>query len=268
MIRVCFIIFAHSTVQDVEDLQDMIDNIKHFHKDCDFIVNHPTIEHPKVRVRHMPGELNHSNFIFGAYEKILKTISIDEIQSFDHFCLVSANQYFIDRINFEKGVNYVQFYNTENWDNLYTGKDMDKTIIGFPLQQPYGRWDPKDLYKVYGIKTPMASNWECLTLTKESMLLAKENIDSCADMYYNQDMIGIFPGYMALMSGQPWEFPAHFGTYDPSNRKIKNQILFTQQVVEKRNDGYFSVKRVNYKKDCPIKNFIRETYYNKNENKD
>lgn len=260
MNKVCFIIFAHSTVQDVDDLNDMIENINYFHKNCDFIVNHPTIEHPKVKVRHMPGVLNQSDFIFGAYVKILKQLTKDEINSFDHFCLVSANQYFVNEIKFDKGINYVQFYNTENWDNLYTGKDMDKTIIGFPLQQPYGRWDPKDLYKVYNLKTPMPSNWECLTLTKESMMLAKNNIDSCVNMYYNQDMISIFPGYMALMSGQPWEFPSHFGTYDPSNKKLKNQVLFIQQVEEKRKEGYFSLKRVNYKKDCQIKDFIRKNY--------
>ena len=260
MSRVCFIIFAHSLDHTREDLQDMIENIQYFHKDCDFIVNHPTIEHPKIRVRHMPGVLDQSNFIFGAYEKILKDLSVDEIRTFDHFCLVSANQYFINDIKFEKGINYVQFYNTENWDDEYIGKDMDKTVIGFPLKQPYGRWVPKDLYKKYDIETPMPSNWECLTLTKEAMLLAKENVDSCVETYYNQDMISIFPGYMALMSGQTWEFPSHFGTYDPSNRTLKNKILFPGQVIEKRDAGYFSVKRVNYSKHCPVKQFIRETY--------
>jgi len=92
------------------------------------------------------------------------------------------------------------------------------------------------------------------------MLLAKENIDSCVETYYNQDMISIFPGYMALMSGQPWEFPAHFGTYDPSNRALRNQITFPQQVEEKRTSGYFSVKRFNYSRHCPVKQFVRETY--------
>lgn len=137
--RCCFIIFAHSTDHTVEDLQDMIDNIQYFHKDCDFIVNHPTIDHPKVTVRHMPGVLDQSSFIFGAYEKILKSLTEEQIKSFDHFCLVSANQYFINEINFEKDTNYVQFYNTENWDDEYTGKDMNKDVVGFPLQQPYGR---------------------------------------------------------------------------------------------------------------------------------
>lgn len=258
--KVCFIIFAHSLYQDVEDLEDMISNIKYFHNNCDFIVNHPNIIHPKVRIQHMPGILNHSDFIFGGYIKLLKNISIEEINSFDHFCLVSANQYFVNKIHFEKGINYVQFYNTENWDNLYTGKDMDKTIIGFPLQQPYGRWDPKDLYKVYNIENPMPSNWECLTLTQESMILAKENIDSCVKTYYNQDMISVFPGYMALLSKQPWEFPSHFGTYDPSNRALRNQITFPEQIIEKRNAGYFSIKRFNYKKDCPAKEFVRQFY--------
>ena len=104
MSRVCFVIFAHSTVHNVEDLEDMMDNIRYFHDDCDFIVNHPTIQHPKVRVNHMPGVLDRSSFIFGAYEKILKELSVEEINTFDHFCLVSANQYFINKIQFEKGL--------------------------------------------------------------------------------------------------------------------------------------------------------------------
>ena len=48
MSKVCFIIFAHSTDQDVEDLQDMIKNIRYFHDDCDFIINHSNIVHKKV----------------------------------------------------------------------------------------------------------------------------------------------------------------------------------------------------------------------------
>ena len=97
MTRCCFVIFAHSTDHDVDDLEDMIENIQYFHDDCDFIVNHPNIVHPKVRVHHMPGTLNQSDFIFGAYNKILKQLSVEEIESFDHFCLVSANQYFVDK---------------------------------------------------------------------------------------------------------------------------------------------------------------------------
>ena len=59
----CFIIFAHNDLQTNEDVQDLIDNISHFHKDCDFIVNHPTLTHPKVRVRHRLGSVDNSMFI-------------------------------------------------------------------------------------------------------------------------------------------------------------------------------------------------------------
>jgi hypothetical protein len=259
MSKVCYIIFAHSLIQTENDLDDMIKNIKFFNKDCDFVINHPNMIHPKIRTRHMPGELDRSNFIFGAFEKIVKELSDDEINSYDHFCLVSANQYFINKPDFEVGVNYVQFYNTDDWSNFYDGYNYKTDYVGFPLQQPYGRWDPKDLYKVYNLNTPMASNWECIVLTKESMLLCKENIDSCVNQYPNQDMISLFPGYMALMSGQRWEFPKHFGTYDPSNKQ-RNHTLFLQQVDEKYKEGYYSIKRVNYDLNCPIKEYIRNRY--------
>mgnify|MGYP001580247372 CR=1 FL=1 len=59
------------------------------------------------------------------------------MNNFDHFCLVSANQYFINEINFEKDVNYIQMLNTEDWESTYKGKDTNKEIQGFPLQQPY-----------------------------------------------------------------------------------------------------------------------------------
>lgn len=261
MNRCCFIIFAHSLVQDVNDLNDMIDNISYFHDNCDFIVNHPTIDHPKIRTRHMPGVLNHSSFIFGAYEKVLRSLSEEEINSFDHFCLVSANQYFINKIEFEKGVNYVTFYNIEhNWHEFYNGYKFSKEVIGFPLNQYHGRWDPKDLYIECGIKTtPMPSNWECLTLTKEAMLLAKENIDLCVKIYPDLDMISIFPGYMALLSGQPWEFPKHFGSYDPSNTE-RTHFLTDLQIDNKYNEGYYSLKRTDYKKNCFLKQYIRKEY--------
>lgn len=258
--RTCFIIFAHSTIQTNEDIDDMIQNISYFHDNCDFYINHPNLSHPKIRTRHMPGQLNNSRFIFGVVVDLLNSMGDEEINSFDHFCLVSANQYFINQIEFVKDVNYAQFLNTENWDNVYTGKDSDKTIIGFPLQQPYGRWDVKDLYKEYGIEQPMTANWECLTITKEVMHLAKKHLDKALEYYPNQDLINVFLPYMILLSKQKWEFPSYFGTYDPSNRPNFNWIINIEQVIEKHNNGYYSVKRVNYNKNCPIKQFIRETY--------
>lgn len=258
--KTAFIIFAHSTVHTIDDVNDMINNISYFHDNCDFMVNHPTLNHPKIRMKHMPGALNHSNFIFGALADLIKNISEEEINTFEHFCLVSANQYFINEINFEKGVNYAQFLNTENWDATYNGKDTDKTVVGFPLQQPYGRWDSKNLYLEFDIETPMSANWECLTVTKEVMLLAKKNVEKCLEYYPNDDMMNIFLPYMILASKQPWEFPPYFGTYDPSNRPNFNWIITKPQIVEKQKQGYFSVKRVNYSKNCELKQFIREMY--------
>lgn len=264
MTKVCFYIFAHSTQHTNDDVNDMIENIQFFHKNCDFMINHPSLNHLKIRTRHMPGILNQSNFIFGGFIELIESLTEYEINQFDHFCFVAANQYFINNIEFEPGCNYVQFYNTDNWDDCYTGHNFSTEYRGFPLQQPYGRWDAKDLYRLYDIATPMASNWECATLTREAMLLAKKHINSCTTAYPNQDMISVFPGYMALLAcqqyNQTWKFPKHFGTYDPSNRAIKNQILFPEQVDLKRQEGYYSVKRVNYTTNCPIKQHIRGKY--------
>jgi hypothetical protein len=257
MNKTAFIIFAHSTVHTTDDLDDMIRNIEYFHDNPEFMVIHPNMEHPKIRVKHMPGQLNASSFIFGGLAKLIDSLTDEEIKGYDHFCLVSANQYFIGNIHFEKNINYVQYYNTENWDNTYHGKDTDKTIIGFPLQQPYGKWDVKDLYKEYNIELPMAGNWECMSLTTESMLLTKKHLAKCLEYYPNQDMMNMFLPYMAILSGQEWEFPPHFGTYDPANKQ-KNRILNIPQVQWLVDEGYFSAKRVNYKMDCPVKTWVRE----------
>jgi hypothetical protein len=259
--KTAFIIFAHSTLHTIEDVDDMINNISQFHDNCEFMINHPTLNHPKIRMRHMPGVLNQSNFIFGALESLIRDLSNDEINEYEHFSLISANQYFINDINFEKGVNYIQYLNTENWEETYQGKNTDTTVQGFPLQQPYGRWDMKDLYKEYNIEIPMSANWECMTLTKETMLLAKIHLNKCVEYYPNQDMINIFLPYMAIMTGQKWKYPAHFGTYDPSNPQPKNWILSLGQIIGKREDGYISVKRTNYNKDCPLKDYIRNNFY-------
>ena len=103
--KTCFIIFAHSLLHSVGDIDDIINNISYFHDNCDFMVNHPTLNHPKIRTRHMPGILDRSNFIFGALIELFNSLTIDEIESYDHFCLVSGNQFFINDIVFEKGVN-------------------------------------------------------------------------------------------------------------------------------------------------------------------
>ena len=256
--RVCFIIFAHSGVHDAHDVDDMIDNITYFHGNSDFMVLHPTMSHPKIKLNEPVGRLNHSSFIFGPLSKLIKTLTEEEVNSFDHFCLVSANQYFIGDIKFEEDVNYIQYYNTDNWDNTYHGKDTDKTIVGFPLEQPYGRWDQKNFYKELGLETPMVANWECMTLTNKTMLLGKQYIDKCLEYFPNNDMINLFLPYMALLSGQRWEFPPHFGTYDPANKPHFNRIITEEQVVNLKNDGYFSVKRLNYKRNCTVKQYIRK----------
>jgi len=262
MSKIAFLIFSHCEEQNVDDVNDMIENISYFHDDCDFFINHPTIEHQKIKTRHKLGTLNNSSFIFGAFEKMIKSLTIKEINNFDHFVLVSANQYFINKLILEKNVNYVQFYNVENWDSKYTGKNFSTKYEGFPIKQPYGLWDPKKMYEIFGIKNPMASNWECATLTKDVMILCKDNIDTVTETYPNADLISVFPGYMVLKSNQVWKFPSFFGTYDPSN-KIKNSIIKIEQIDEKLKNGYSSVKRVNYSKDCQLKNYIRKNIMNK-----
>lgn len=262
--KTAFIIFAHSTLHTIEDVDDMINNISQFHDNCEFMINHPTLNHPKIRMRHMPGVLNQSNFIFGALESLIKDLTIDEINEYEHFCLVSANQYFINDINFEKGVNYAQFNTTENFDKDYIGKNMSKEIIGFPIRQPYlfGKtWDDEFLYKELGIELPMISNWECISFTKEVMNLSKKNLLTALRIYPNRDLMNVYIPYMILLSKQKWEFIPHFGTYDPSNPEPKNFIITIQQIINKRNEGYFSVKRVNYNKNCPIKNYIKQNFY-------
>jgi hypothetical protein len=256
---VCYIIFAHCNTQNNEDLQDIIDNIKYFSEDeSDFIVNHPTINHSKIRTRHQLGPLNYSSFIYGAFIEIVKSITEEELNKYDHFCLVSANQYFINKIKFKPQTNYFQFYNSADWENYYHGISTEK-IVGNYLRQPYGLWDNKEMYKVFGIENPMASNWECGTLTKESMKLCKENINKSIEIYPNTDLISLFPGYMALKSYQEWEWPSFFGTFDPSCKE-KNHIITINQLETKRKEGYFSIKRVGYSKNCLIKDYIRKNY--------
>jgi hypothetical protein len=263
MEKCCFIIFAHSDAQNVDDVNDMIDNINHFHKNADFIVLHPTMKHPKTRLNVPLGLLNQSSFIFGPLTELIKDLKDDEINQFDHFCLVSANQYFINDIIFEKNINYAQFNTTENFDNDYTGKDMSKEIIGFPIKQPYlfGKtWDDNGLYKELGIELPMISNWECVTFTKEVMLLCKKNLETALKIYPNRDLMNVYIPYMILLSKQQWDFIPHFGTYDPSNPNPKNYLITIEQTINKRNENYFSIKRVNYGKNCHIKNFVRENF--------
>jgi hypothetical protein len=240
-------------------VDDLIDNIKYFHSGKNnFWVLHPTMEHKHIKSKCEVGKLNSSSFIFGSLSKLIQNLNYEEINNSKHFCLVSANQYFINKIDAKENINYVQFFNTENWDKTYNGKDSDKTIIGFPLKQPYGRWDEKNLYKEFEIETPMVGNWECNIITKEVMKLAKDNIDKALQYYPNTDMMGLFLPYMVLMSKQEWEFPAHFGTYDPSNRPKFNHLTTIEQVNKLKQEGYFSIKRVNYKKECQIKEYIRK----------
>ena len=50
MQKCCFIIFAHSNLHDIDDINDIIDNINHFHKNADFMILHPTMNHEKIRL--------------------------------------------------------------------------------------------------------------------------------------------------------------------------------------------------------------------------
>ena len=104
----------------------------------------------------------------------------------------------------------------------------------------------------------MISNWECITFTKEVMLLCKKNLQIALRVYPNRDLMNVYIPYMILLSKQQWEFIPHFGTYDPSNPQPKNHIITIPQVINKKNEGYFSIKRVNYNKNCEIKKYIRE----------
>lgn len=260
MTRTCFIIFAHCDLQNKEDVDDIIDNISHFNKNCDFLINHPTIQHNKIFTRHRLGPLNSSSFIFGAFREIIEKLTYDQINLFDHFCLVSANQYFISDIVFEKDINYFQFFNNPNWSCNYSGKNSSKLYVEGALKQCYGIWDDKMMYKELNIQTPMASNWECGVLTKEAVIECKNNFYICDKYYPNSDLISLYPGYMALKTKQSWNYPSFFGTFDPSCPS-KNWIINIDQVKQKKIEGYCSIKRVNYNKNCKIKKFIRENYY-------
>jgi len=260
MNNICFIIFAHCSGQSVDDINDMIDNIKHFSPNSEIIINHPTINHPNIISKHDVGPVNNSSFIFGAFDEVLKNISEEFINKFDHFCLFSANQYVINSFNYQKNVNYVQFYNTSNWNKTYKGKDSDCTYHSGALRQGYGLWDDKDMYKVFGIEKAMASNWENATLTKEAMISCKQNIEKAKEIYPNCDLISLFPGYMALMTKQEYRFAPFFGCFDPSSEN-KDHLLSINQINQKKQQGYFSIKRVNYSKDCNLKEYIRYNLY-------
>ena len=91
------------------------------------------------------------------------------------------------------------------------------------------------------------------------MLLAKENINLCLEVYPDKDMISIFPGYMALLSVQSWQFPKHYGSYDPSNNE-RTHFATESQIDRKHKECYYSIKRTNYSKDCSLKNYIRREY--------
>lgn len=255
-----FIIFAHCNQQTLEDIDDMIDNISRFSINYDFGINHPRINHCKVITKHNVGPVDSSNFIFGAFVDIINKLSEEIISDFDHFCLVSANQYFINPLILEQNINYVQFFNTPNWGGTYIGKDTSPIYEYNPLIQHYGVWDDRMLCNELNIPTPMASNWEGACLTKEAIMLCKENINKAIDKYPNCDLMSVFPGYMALKTNQKWNFPSFFGTFDPSSNN-KSHLITIDQLEIKHKEKYSSIKRVEYGKGCAIKKYIRENYY-------
>lgn len=257
MSNVLYFIFGDARHQNDDDLEDLCQNIKQFDSNAKIIINHPFSNHPYAKIKHIVQPVNSSQFIFGAFVDLLaylKNYNCD----FDHLCLVSANQYFIGSFSPIKGINYIQFYNCENWSEKYNGKNFSNLYVGNPLIQPYGVWDSSRICDFFGIENPMASNWESAYLTKKTVRLCIENIDKCIELFPDKDLMSIYPGYMALKSNQPWQFPPFFGTFDPSN-KINNfnYIITEEQVKKKMIENYCVIKRVNYSKECPIKNFIR-----------
>ena len=258
--KVLYLIFGDSRNQDNDDLEDLCQNIKKFDEDCDIIINHPTATHPLVKLNHTVHPVNTSTFIFGVFIEFLKYLKYNTTE-FDHVCLFSANQYMINSFHPEIGVNYLQFYNHPYWDYIYNGKDFSNLTIGNPLiQYESFNWDEKNMHEILDVPFAMVSNWEFAFLTKEAIELCQKYLIDCEKIYPNRDCIQLFPGYMALKTGQPWMFPPFFGTFDPSNRvNGHNQIITKEQIDQKFKEGYSSIKRVNYKKDCPLKEYIRRT---------
>jgi hypothetical protein len=257
--KVLYFIFGDARTQSDDDLEDMCLNILHFNDKAQIIINHPTATHENVKLRHIIQPVNQSTFIFGAFIELLKYIDNHSLE-FDHLCLYSANQYMINHFMPIKGINYLQFYNCPDWDYKYTGKDFTNLRIGNPLIQ-YGtfNWDPAGMDQILSVDGAMVSNWEFAHLTNETIKLCTQYINECIKIYPNQDKIQTFPGYMAIKTGQPWLFPPFFGTFDPSNRiNGHNWIITEEQINQKFKEGYASVKRVNYTKDCPLKSYIKE----------
>jgi hypothetical protein len=258
--KTLYLIFGDSRNQNSDDLEDLCQNIKYFDTNCEIIINHPTSDHPSVKLRHVVQPVNVSPFIFGVFIDFLKYIK-DYPIDFEHVSFFSANQYMIDSFFPEKGVNYLQFYNCPDWDFQYTGKNFSNTTVGNPLIQ-YGNfnWDPNHMNTILDIPNAMVSNWESAYLTKETIELCHKHLVDCINIYPNRDCIQLFPGYMALKTGQPWMFPPFFGTFDPSNRiNNHNPIITQEQIDQKLKEGYALIKRVNYQKNCVLKEYIRST---------
>ena len=262
--KTLYLIFGDARNQDHDDLQDMCENINYFDKNCEIIINHPYVDHPNVKLKHVVQPVNQSRFIFGVFVDLLYFLRSNPID-FDHLCLFSANQYLINSFYPEKNVNYLQFYNCPNWDFTYTGKDFTNITIGNPLiQYETHNWDEKGMNLFLEVENAMVSNWEYAFLTDEAVRLCQMYLDNAFNIYPNRDLIQLFPGYMALKTGQPWMFPPFFGTFDPSNRiNNHNSIITESQIDQKLMENYCSVKRVGYKKDCHLKQYIKEKAYNK-----
>ncbi len=256
--KTLYLVFGDERNQTSDDLEDICNNIYYFDKNCEIIINHPTSDHPNVKLRHIVQPVNVSPFIFGVFIDFIN-LPLNNYE-FDHVCLFSANQYLINSFIPEKGVNYLQFYNCPMWDFKYTGKDFSNLTVGNPLIQYTFNWDHLEMNNFLEIKDAMVSNWEYAFLTKETIDLCRKHLSDCQLIYPNRDCIQLFPGYMALKAEQPWMFPPFFGTFDPSNKINEcNWIITEQQIDQKHKDGYCSIKRVNYGKDCPLKEHIRRT---------
>jgi hypothetical protein len=272
---VLYLVHGDVRSQNYEDLNDLCKNIRYFNPEAKIIINHPEVDHPDVLLRYRLHEIDTSRHVFGVFVELLKYLKQNPIK-FDHVSWISANQYMINNFKPEKHVNYLQFFNHPEWEYNYTGKDYPNRIFGRPyegMQYEMSKtrneiYDPKDYYKELGIENPMCHNWEFAFLTKKAIDFCQKNIDRVCDLYpigeYGCDRSMSFAGYMALLTKQEWRFPPIFGTYDPSN-KLREDGRFSKmctldQIIQKRNEGYASVKRVNYKMDCPLKDYIRTNF--------
>lgn len=268
--KTLYLVLSHSIEQDYDDIEDTCQNIKYFDPEADIIVNHPSSNHPNVKLRYKMQEIDTSRHVFSVLVNFLKYLDNNELH-FDHLCWYSANQYMIRDFKPKDQVNYVKFFNHPDWESVFTGKDFPNVVFGQPFEgiqvgtnSTRGKiYDPKNYYQELGIEIPMCHHWDLTTVTKEVVDLARKHVDRVCEVYpvgeYGCDRSMTFLGYMALLSKQSWEFPPLF--YSSVNISSPSTHFCTvDQIIQKYNEQYSVVKRVGYKKGCHLRTFIRDNY--------